>query len=303
MKLRKLMPFVKVGVSVAAISLVLSMSDREKVLDILASLNWWFLVIPFLLLQLQTLLSTLKWRLILRHEGEDIHYWFLAKTYFIGNFFSLFLPSSIGGDFYRVMLLKGRINNAKKSTSSVLFERLTGLFALLCLALIGAYLVLDDQGKLAFTGVFIAFVLGYFLGLVVLKKIGETPYKIINFLRGIGASLLGYSVHGGLLTKSLVISLVFQTMIIAINFLYCTALVFDIAIGDLFVIVPLAYITDMIPISINGIGVRDSAFAFLFHEFNYPIEYAFTLSLLIVGMRYISAFSVGGVLFLLSRGK
>jgi hypothetical protein len=95
----------------------------------------------------------------------------------------------------------------------------------------------------------------------------------------------------------LFISILFHTNVVFINYLYSQALGMEITILELFMIVPLIYITDMIPLSINGIGVRDSAYAFFFAALGYVPEHAFALSLLVLAMRYVVG-AVGGVLFL-----
>ncbi len=62
--------------------------------------------------------------------------------------------------------------------------------------------------------------------------------------------------------------------------------------------VPLIYLTEVIPISINGIGVRDSAFVFFFLQVGYTKEEALAVSLLLIMMRYTFSILFGGSLFI-----
>ena len=291
----------RVLVSFSAIALLLTISDREQIIATFARLDPLVLVVPFLLLQGQTLLSALKWWMILKKEGESVPYWFLARTYFIGNFFSLFLPSSIGGDVYRTVVLKGRINSLHKSATSIFFDRLSGLFALISLALIGAFMAFEGRALLIIVGVYLFGLLAYAVMLWLSARLPGRQNRIMGFIHKVTDSLRAYSTDPAFLLKVLALSFVFQSMIIVINWLYCQALVIKVPVDELFVIVPLAYITDMIPVSVNGIGVRDSAFAALFVLFGHLKEEAIGLSLLILGMRYVSALTVGGTLFLFSR--
>ena len=103
-----------------------------------------YLVIAFVLLLVQVGLSSIKWQVILRSDGVLMRLPFLIKTYMIGNFISLFLPTSFGGDVYRVIAARGVNQDLAKSTSSVLFDRLSGLFALISICMI-AYVVLPEQ--------------------------------------------------------------------------------------------------------------------------------------------------------------
>ena len=302
MSIKKYLPLIKILVAIAAISLLLKMSEKEKLLEILKSIRWYWLVLPVIFLQIQTLISTLKWKLILKSTKSDVNYWFLAKAYFIGNFFSLFLPSSVGGDIYRTALLKTKLDSYKKSMASVIFERLTGLAALFFLALVGVLVGIDYEHK---NWLVVLFCVGILVFYALLYAFSIMPKyvssRFVNFVSELASSLMAYSCNVSLLIKAMIISLIFQSSIILINYLYCIILGLKVAVGDLIVIVPIVYTTEFLPISINGIGVRDSAFAVMFHFFGYPIEYALTLSLLIVCTRYIAALSVGGVLFLISK--
>ena len=67
----------------------------------------------------------------------------------------------------------------------------------------------------------------------------------------------------------------------------------------LLVIIPLIYLTEALPISINGLGVRESAFAFFFAMNGLSVEAGIAVSLLIVAERYLLGI-LGGSLLLTS---
>jgi uncharacterized membrane protein YbhN (UPF0104 family) len=57
--------------------------------------------------------------------------WENIKLFWLGMFYNLFLPGSISGDAYKVILLKRTFNSSyKKTTSAVLLDRFSGLLAL-----------------------------------------------------------------------------------------------------------------------------------------------------------------------------
>ena len=64
-------------------------------------------------------------------------------------------------------------------------------------------------------------------------------------------------------------------------------------------IIPLIYLTEALPISINGLGVRESAFAFFFVMNGLTVEEGIAVSLLIVAERYLLGI-LGGSLLLAS---
>jgi hypothetical protein len=66
------------------------------------------------------------------------------------------------------------------------------------------------------------------------------------------------------------------------------------------VLVPVAMVIQMLPVSINGFGLREAVFSFFFVRFGLTVEAAVAVSLL--GTALIMLFSLGGgALFLLRR--
>ena len=102
----------------------------------LAGLKWGWLPLIYALFFLNTTLSSWKWQMLLRADGVRVPLGSLLASYLIGSFFNLFLPSSIGGDSYRVVDAS-RHGGAAKSFASVFADRLTGFLALAIWAVIG----------------------------------------------------------------------------------------------------------------------------------------------------------------------
>jgi len=90
---------------------------------------------------------------------------------------------------------------------------------------------------------------------------------------------------------------VIQNNIIWLIKLYCVALNISIDIRYLYMVVPLIYLTETLPISINGLGVREGAFVFFFFQAGYTKEEALAVALLVVAMRYLFSMIIGGSLF------
>jgi hypothetical protein len=97
----------------------------------------------------------------------------------------------------------------------------------------------------------------------------------------------------------ILLSFLFQLNIVVINKLYTMSLGIDVSFGTLLVIIPLIYLTELLPISINGLGVRESAFGFFFVLIGHTVEEGLAVSLLVIGMRYLIG-AVGGVLLLVT---
>jgi uncharacterized protein (TIRG00374 family) len=86
-------------------------------------------------------LSAAKWRILLRTQGAYISLLECCRLYFIGMFCNLWLPTNIGGDAVRAVLVAPKAGGGAIAVSSIFVERITGFLALL---LIGIVALLAD---------------------------------------------------------------------------------------------------------------------------------------------------------------
>lgn len=106
--------------------------------DAFSSLEWWaWLAALGTYLCAQTL-SAVRWRAMAAALGLLPPFLACLRLYFLGMFFNLFLPTSIGGDVVRSMGL-GKAAAGRHGTAalSVALERVIGLVALLALGVMG----------------------------------------------------------------------------------------------------------------------------------------------------------------------
>jgi len=294
----------KLIVSVGLLVILFRWIDFRDVVQKYRNLHWGWLILGLAILQTQSMISTLKWLVLLKADGERPRFLFLWKTYLIGNFLSLFLPTSFGGDAYRVWAVNKTGAKMSKSAASVLFDRITGAFALFTLGLIGATLVLDRNVVIPMACVYVAGLLGMviFTSDAVVARLPQVKHKVFGFPFRILRSFNLYRHSPGKLATAFALSALFQTNVVLIVVCYARALHVTsdaLSFNELLTSVPLIYLTEMLPISINGIGVRDSAFAFFFERMGGTAAQGLAVSLLIIVIRYIKGFA-GGFLLLQS---
>src|SRR5205085_1159720 len=82
--------------------------------------------------------SALRWQLLARPLGFSHRLPHFVRLYFIGMFFNLFLPSSVGGDVVRAWYLNARSGRGMAAAVSVFIDRFSGLLVLLALAVVGS---------------------------------------------------------------------------------------------------------------------------------------------------------------------
>lgn len=137
----KLPPWVKVllklTITVAALWYVFSRLQLQEVLGTIARLNLLFLFGALLLFALSKMLSSLRLNRYLGSIGIHISELSNMKLYLLGMYYNLFLPGGIGGDGYKIYLLNKKFEvPAGRIFWTVLMDRIIGLVALGCLAVL-----------------------------------------------------------------------------------------------------------------------------------------------------------------------
>ena len=218
-------------------------------------------------------------------------------------FFSLCLPSSIGGDVIKAYRLADSTPRRLLAGCTVLADRLTGLAGLGVLA--GAAVLsvewsLDRWGTLAVGGGLLAVALSVFWlsvgSLDRLLAMIPAPHPARAFI----GQLLPYQVRPQLLSAAVAWSLVIQLGNAVGVSLIARGLGVVLPLSVWCVVVPLVMLAMVVPISINGVGVREGGMAMLLAPQGVPREQAVAIALLWFLATIISGL-IGGLLFLLDR--
>ena len=287
--------------------------DVEAFRQNLLALRWLFLPIVYVLLFVNTALNSWKWQMLLQADGFFVRYWSLIRSHLIATFFNLFLPSSIGGDAYRVMDVGQQIGMTSKSFAAVFAERLVGFLALACWGLLFSaigYSHLPDKRifflpVLVFALMIIAVVivlqrrlLMWGLDVFRMKKFTSFYAFVQRFLD----SLQVYHANKRLILKIFALSLIFQLIAIVSIFLLSRALDWDTHFIYFCIFVPLITLAKAIPISIFGIGIRDGCYVFFFAQAGVAAEKALALAMVYVFTTILYSL-FGGIIFMFQRRK
>lgn len=261
-------------------------TDWSQVVRAFTALDWWLWLAGVGLYLLVMAIGSLRWQLLaeplgFQHPLRD----YLSFT-FIGMFFGLFLPS-IGSDFVRGWYLDGNSGRRGAALVSVLLDRVVGLAVLLgiaCLALL--YVPIDLPGWLSGL-VWTALVLGVGGGLAIPWLARYAP----DFLKGSTLDrLLGLYKRPARLAGALVLSLGLQVGHVLVVWLIGQAIQVPVPLVCYGLVVPLVSLATLLPISVNGIGVRDASMVWLLAPWGVSAGQA----LLLVFLWFLS-FTVAGV--------
>jgi uncharacterized membrane protein YbhN (UPF0104 family) len=110
------------------------------------------------------------------------------------------------------------------------------------------------------------------------------------------AAITPYGTAWRELGLSLLISLVFQGIVIAVVFLNARALHHDFPLSAVAVFVPLISLGGMLPVSVNGLGVREALYILLFGRVGATSELAVALAFLYLAVTFVASLP-GGLLY------
>ena len=142
---RKVGKYLRAAVSIGVLSWLAWRMDWAKLANAFAHLRlelWAAAVILYLATQV---VSGWRWQLLARPLGFDGSVWKFTSLYFVGMFFNLLLPTSVGGDVVRAWYLDNRPGRRLPAMLSVLVDRASGLMLLILIAC-GAVLVSAWRG-------------------------------------------------------------------------------------------------------------------------------------------------------------
>lgn len=246
--------------------------------------------------------SALRWRIILGASSPPWSY--LFRVYLIGQFVSLFLPTSIGGDAFRAAAVSRASSGVGEAISGVVLDRLFGVLALVAYFLIGLGIapssrdVLDQLQWSPPSSSQIFLLIGAVGAIGVALLIAARTSRIRNVLVR-GLQLTHRVVRSpGVLVAALGVSLVVQAIYIGVWAAIARSIGVDIPLGFLLISVPLVSLAAMLPITVSGVGVREGVWALLLSLIGVSSSRAIASSLLYF-LAFVLVGAIGGLWFML----
>jgi uncharacterized membrane protein YbhN (UPF0104 family) len=279
-----------------------------------------WLAIALLLYLAQMLVSAWRWGLLLGAQHVHVAWRRLVDSYMVAYFFNNFLPSNIGGDVVRIRDTAGRAGSKTLATTVILFDRVIGVMALVLIAAIGATSSASagEPRLLPWSWVpplpwvlWPVLVAGACVFVIGVRLPGGVAL-MLHPLRFIHAEWVGQRI-GRIVDAlgrfrerpaTLVHCFLGAILVQGILVLFYLAIVHSMGIPaplwHLAVIVPLSFVVQMLPISLNGFGVREATFTVYFHQIGLPRESALVVSFM--GAALMILFSLSGAVAYIARG-
>jgi glycosyltransferase 2 family protein len=260
------MRILRIGIALAMMAVIAIALDWRAAIDQVRNLNAVLLALVLGAYALQLCVSSWKWRWALRIHELRYSYGFLTRAVVIGFYLNNFLPTSIGGDAFRIYRTLPEAPPKSRAISAVVLERLVGLSALLILGFVGA-LFLYPEHRLARAYVAFAAISATAAVLLIavfrwlpIDRLTEGTV-IARWLSPVRENLR-YIRHARAEWLPLVgISLLFQAGAILIIDLLFLAIHQPVSLPQAAMIAAVAGVAAMVPFSINGLGIVEASIA------------------------------------------
>jgi uncharacterized membrane protein YbhN (UPF0104 family) len=142
-KLVKLL--IKIVVTAVSFWYISQKIDFSQALKALQNANWLLLFFSVLLYILSKIVAAYRLNIYFRNINLHLSQWDNLKLYWLGMFYNLFLPGSVSGDAYKVVILNKRLKAPyKKTSAAVLLDRFSGLLGLGVILSVYGVFVLDS---------------------------------------------------------------------------------------------------------------------------------------------------------------
>jgi hypothetical protein len=257
-------------------------------------------------------MMALRWNILLKRYQTHHPVHRLFGFYLIGLFFNNFLPTSVGGDIYRVYSISADAKSRNIGFASVITERMIGIAATLFIAIVSLYFVSQffHNPRLLYISIMLfLMIISFFFIMTRNRPVRWLLWlfdKITIFNIGERINKLLETIHELRSRRRIFVyvfsfSVLSQISIVFMNFFLARALSIRIDLSYLFLVVTITFVLTMLP-SINGVGIRDLGYVTLLSEVGISNAAAISLSFLNLLLPMFISIS-GAVLFIIQKRK
>lgn len=292
---------------------IISQVDLRSVGEVLAQARLPWLILGVAVNLISVLMASWRWQRILVGLGVIKPMLSVMRLVLIGAFFNMFLPSSVGGDVMKMVLIAPDVTRREVAVSSVLMDRVIGLAVTIGVGLVAVLLlprIWSEPAVIITLSLAVAvFCVGVitifnrelidFVGRIIPKfvwnRVGPLILRVHESLMVIGRS-------PRTLLETMGIS-VLRQIAICLS-VYCAGLGFGLEIPPLayFATVPIAVAITALPVAINGLGLQDNALIFLLATVGLSAPQALSLSIFLHALRN-GIGLLGGMIFAVTRNR
>ncbi len=312
----RLPTWLRLAIGGALLAYLIWRSDVSRLAMTLARVDTTWLMVAVGVQLIGKAIWSLRWKAVLRALRHEVSFWRLFRGIFIGQFFNNFLPTSVGGDFYRGYWILDDAGEYRRSMFIVFLERFIGLITLGYVALTALVILLIQTGQ-SFEGDILVIGLGLLAlcgsGILLRPSVFRRADELVGSISGdwfrdvramVGQGLEVLQRSGGSRWGIYALSVAVQFVGIGFYFALGRAIMVELDFWHYVVIVPLVSVATMLPITMNGLGVREGSLVLLIHAIGADVALDRALALGLVASFMVPLISlIGGWFYIRGRGQ
>ncbi|OIO68743.1 MAG: TIGR00374 family protein [Zetaproteobacteria bacterium CG12_big_fil_rev_8_21_14_0_65_55_1124] len=245
----------KILISIALLALLVHYIDLEDVLVRLQKVNYWWVALACAVLATGMVMSAIRWTWLARGLGLVVRTSRKIQIYFLGMFLSMFLPSTIGGDFARGFLLaRGRPGAGWTAAASIILERINGLLAL---TIVTSVCMLSADVPTHWRNLWLLGVAVLWAGMLTYPFWHRRLPRFLHRWKDVGIDRPEFFTAWW---KAMLLSLSFQSVLVIATMILGHATGLEMSWAAYGVMVGLVGIASTMPISFNGFGIREAGY-------------------------------------------
>lgn len=290
----------RIGLGAGIVAVILWNYDARPILHLLGRENIWFLGTAIALYVAGQVMSAYRWRLLASVLGVHGPFSEFLAYYFVGMFTNLFMPGLIGSDAARSFYLGRRHHRMGEAIASVVADRGYGLLGLFWFAALIA--ILMNRGTLAPSVIVPTLAVGaitfaaYLASPLIARLIRLAPRRLRPTLEIIAP----YLRHPASVLPAIALSMLLQASLAFSQYLLARGLGLSLPLWVFMLVVPIANVFASLPVTLNGLGLRETAYLLLFGMAGLAHDSAVALGLLWFATTMLGGLT-GGIAFLTTK--
>jgi uncharacterized membrane protein YbhN (UPF0104 family) len=300
---------IKLLVSGGLIAYFLMRIHIERFVDTLLSAQFSLIAVALAVYLCSQVISALRWTVLVRPLGIGAPFKDIVSYYFIGMFFNLFAPGTVGGDVSRVYYLvkhqesdqEARAVPMVRAAMSVLMDRAIGMVVLIWIGAAGLLLFPSYPVPPSIRAVTLCLAFGFVLAIALLPLLrrflpahGNSTFVKLRLV------LRSYGSHSSAIVQGILLSLAVHLIQAWMHVVMGRSLNLMIPFSFALIVYPLVGTFAAIPITLNGLGLREGGYVLLLGVIGISAENGIAFGLLLFIIVALDSL-IGGIVFLVKR--
>ena len=252
--------------------LLISRQKWDVVLSKAVGISIWTILLATLCYLSSFGFNTLRWCILLWAQDVKITLWKAYQLTWAGNFASNFLPSTIGGDGFRMLAIHPYTGRKTISIGSVALDRIINMASMVCLVPAPLTIFGSSLRGLLGLGSAVPGFAALSLPTRVQKLIEKFFPKIISAYQNWAAKPMAF-------IYAFLVAWPSNLLNMAATYLIALQLGMSVSFWQVIGVQTVTYFLSVLPISVNGYGLREVAYTTLYSALGASLEQASTLAL------------------------